>query len=697
MSDDKNYTKNKMVVADNPIRKPEEDLLGRNTYAQSFARHVLALDVTDGAVVGVLGAWGSGKTSFVNLARAEFEKAGIPVVDFNPWMFSGAEQLIEKFFIEVSAQLKNKKDFAEIAKNLAEYGEIFSDLKWLPVVGPWIERVSETSKALKSFIERRKGGIGGQRQKLTQTLNALHQPIVVVLDDIDRLSSAEIRDIFKVVRLTASFPKVIYILAFDRTRVEQALSDDGVPGRAYLEKILQVAIDIPAIPSQVMHSQILEAIDKSLQGIDKPGVFNQDIWPDLFFEVIRPLIRNMRDVRRYAAAIHGTVSSLGGQIALADVLALEAIRVFLPDVYSKLHNSMAGLTTVFSYGYGIRSESPEFKDAIDKLIEAAGEHSEVVRSMIKHLFLAARRHIGDSSYGEEWKKNWLSERRVAHEHVLTLYLEHVAGEGFKAFAEAEHAFRIMEDLEAFNSYLNSLKIERLEDVIAALETFEDKFTPKHVIPGVIALLNIRPILPERPRGMFGFDTSLVVGRVTYRLIRSLKDPSLVEESVRKILPQVTLLSAKLELINQIGYRKDIGLKLVTEDAASEFEKAWRAEVRATLKENFESEHDLLRVLILARETAEDEPAFELPDDPGFTLTILQSARNEVRSQSMGSRTVHRLPRLEWDSLIKIFGDEGELRERINRLRETMPKDDNEVLKLAEKYLGGWRPKEFDNE
>jgi ABC-type glutathione transport system ATPase component len=77
------------VRGDNPIRRPDEDTLGRSTTATLFARQVLALDVSEGVVVGVLGRWGSGKTSFVNLARAEFERAGASILDFNPWMLAG--------------------------------------------------------------------------------------------------------------------------------------------------------------------------------------------------------------------------------------------------------------------------------------------------------------------------------------------------------------------------------------------------------------------------------------------------------------------------------------------------------------------------------------------------------------------------------------------------------------------------------
>ena len=44
-------------------------------------------------------------------------------------------------------------------------------------------------------------------------------------------------------------------------RVEQALGEQGIPGRDYLEKILQIGIDLPAVPAEVMNSQVFRAID----------------------------------------------------------------------------------------------------------------------------------------------------------------------------------------------------------------------------------------------------------------------------------------------------------------------------------------------------------------------------------------------------------------------------------------------------
>jgi hypothetical protein len=685
------------VPSDNPITKPEDDALGRAKFAQSFADQILTLDSSEGVVVAVLGPWGAGKTSFINLACTRLNQCGIAVLEFNPWMFSGADQLVQAFFVELSAQLKLRHDYAELGKLVNDYGEAFSGLGWLPLVGPWIERGRAATRIVAKLLERRKEGIRATRQKVREALEKLEKPIVVILDDTDRLTTPEIRDVFKLVRLTANFPKIIYLLAFDRIRVEQALGEQGIPGRDYLEKILQIGIDLPAVPDGVLSSQIFKAIDGALAGIENRGRFDENVWPDVFMEVIRPLIRNMRDVRRYAAAIHGTVRDLDGQVALVDVLALEAVRVFLPDVFRSMHLAVDGLTNT-SNGYGMQGDQACLKTQIETLLKAAGDREEIVRNLIQRIFPAAGRHIGGTSYGGGWTNGWLRERRVAHEDLLRYYLERVMGERLLSFAEAENAWARMTDCEALDSYLRSLPIERVQDVISSLEAYEDQFATEHVVPATVVLLNLLPDLPERQLGMMDFGTRLVVGRVVYRLVRAPKDPEAVESAVREILPQVRSLSSKLELITDVGYREGAGHKLVSEDAAKGFEREWRGSVRAASAEALGKETELLRTLLLTKQDAgADEPAFAIPDSPAVTQALLKAARGEVRSQSMGSRAVRHKPRLAWDSLIEVYGDEATLRKRIEQLKASEPNDAGDLLDLADKYLSGWRPKDFGDD
>jgi hypothetical protein len=54
--------------SDRPIKRPSEDLLGRAGFALELARAIDRLAVaSDGFVIALLGEWGSGKTSVIEL------------------------------------------------------------------------------------------------------------------------------------------------------------------------------------------------------------------------------------------------------------------------------------------------------------------------------------------------------------------------------------------------------------------------------------------------------------------------------------------------------------------------------------------------------------------------------------------------------------------------------------------------------
>jgi hypothetical protein len=681
------------VRGDNPIQSASQDALGRTAIAKEFAKQILSLDASEGIVVGVLGPWGSGKTSFINLAKADLEQAGVAVIDFNPWMFSGAEQLVDSFFIEVSAQLKIRPGLAEIAKQIQEYGELFSGLASIPFIGGWFSVGMGVAKAFNKILDRRKEGIDKRRKKVADALRLMNEPIAVVIDDVDRLSTNEIRDVFKLVRLTANFPNVVYIVAFDRRRVEEALAEQGVSGRDYLEKILQIGVDMPAVSAGALHQQLFRAIDDALSDIENPGNFDADAWPDIFVEVIAPLIRNMRDVRRYAASMRGTVNSLDGQIALCDVLALEAVRTFIPDVFARLHS----LSSLLTMPEDDHTNAQSSQNKVDKLIEDASANADVIKALIRRLFPAAERFVGGSHFGRDWQSKWLKARRVAHIEFLKLYLERDAGTVLLAFNEAENAWRLMSDEAGFEAYMRALDVHRLESVISSLEAYEEDFAAEHVVPGCVVLLNLSPDIPDRPRGMFEFGADMIVGRVVYRLLRSLDDPDRVEAAAREILPKLKRLTGKLQLLSTVGYRENVGHKLISESAAVEMESTWRSQVRAATDAELEMEPDLLRVLYEAKRHEDPASApIQIPNTTGVTLALLRSAKSETKQQSAGSRSIRRLPRLPWDVLIEIYGSEEILKERIEAIK-TIDCGEADLLTLADRYIAGWRPSHRDDD
>ena len=726
------------LPGDNPIREPKDDRLQRTDIAGAFARHVLTLDASEGTAVGVFGPWGSGKTSFINLARESFDEAGIPVLDFNPWLFSGTEQLVERFFVEMSAAMGEQEELTEIGEALRKYGtalntaaSIASTLLAVPQIGEVVKTITETADGAAT-----PESVEAQRKTIQSALEKRDRQIIVVLDDVDRLSGPEIRAVFKLVRLTASFPNLVYIVPCDRPRVEAALEEKnhGLSGSDYLEKIIQWSFNLPEIPIHLLRKQLWASIEGALEGVDESGRLDDQTWLDVRAEIVEPLVRNIRDVRRYAIALRQTVAGLNGEVALVDVLGLEAVRVFLPDVFVRLPGAIESLTfasrsverrldriikenraePTFELNRWLKAQITGLIDgaATDRKSAAIGTAREVTEAMIDRLFpFGARvRRMNDTDsdpYVNEEAADHLAERRVAHEQILRLYLERVIGPELLVFHHAEGTLARMADHGEMDRFIRQLDPAQWQNVVLNLCDLSERFVPAHVEPGILVLLNLWPDMPKRLGSSSQDDARSTVRAATSRLLGTLEDASAVEGVVRRVLPKLKSLSSKLELTLQVSHREKSGSMLVTKTAAEEFESMLQKEIRAASADDLAEERTPSRVMVFARQYVKPpEKAMDIEDSPKLTFALLCDVQGEVTVGSLGSRAVRRTPTLIWERLIDLYGSEDVLWTRIADLKarfeelkpwiedQEIPLEEAErLLQLADDYIAGLRPGE----
>ena len=128
---------------DQPITSKREDLLDRAGFANAVARTIRTIDASRGAVVAVMAPWGTGKTSLVNMVLETLHEApALTTIEFNPWLFSGTDQLLLRFFGELATQIRLKAPTQQrVADLLLVYGQLISPLQLLPAAGPWIGRL----------------------------------------------------------------------------------------------------------------------------------------------------------------------------------------------------------------------------------------------------------------------------------------------------------------------------------------------------------------------------------------------------------------------------------------------------------------------------------------------------------------------------------------------------------------------------
>jgi predicted KAP-like P-loop ATPase len=623
--------------------------------------------------------------------KEQFEtEPALTVVDFNPWMFSGTNQLMTFFFQEIGAELKVRgvNRFGKAADWFAQYAGVLKPIAgFVPLPGATVvaEALAGAASGVAATTDADRS-VKKLRDEIRKELLALENPIVVVIDDIDRLTTAEIREIFKLVRLTASFPNIIYVLAFDRKRVEDALSEDGIPGRAYLEKIVQLSFDVPQVPEKLRRSQVFKELD-SVLGQVAGGDLNESRWSDVYFEVIDPLLDNMRDVTRYAISSRATIKSLGKEVDLVDLLALEAVRIFRPEIIPALSRLRTELTRVRSYADRVDERA---KMQVEQLLETFKDDQELILRLLRQIFPAARQYVENHGYGHDSVNEWRKDHRLAHIDYLNLYLDRVAPDELAAFRSAEHAFSLLADRTSLATYLSQLDPAALEDVLQGLEVYERTFPIEAITPASITLLNLIDSMPKnKARGLFDLGRpDLSVGRVILRMLRRVDDESEREAIASEIIPELETYSSHLDFLTTIGYQDGAGHKLVSEAYATAAEGTFVEKVLAAAPTDAKREWDALRVYWTVKEKT-GNPPLKTEKDSSLIRAVFESAKSTNRSQSFDSRHVKMTEVLAWSTLIEVFGTEKAIKTAANLVR----KEDKsaEILTVVDKYLGGWRP------
>lgn len=86
-------SKENILKIDSPITKYDEDILDRKKFASQIRKIIKHYENEECLTLGIMGSWGSGKTSFINMIFDQNEdnilnKKEFKVMRFNPWNFS---------------------------------------------------------------------------------------------------------------------------------------------------------------------------------------------------------------------------------------------------------------------------------------------------------------------------------------------------------------------------------------------------------------------------------------------------------------------------------------------------------------------------------------------------------------------------------------------------------------------------------
>ena len=342
---------------DTPISNFDEDLLHRSEFAKQFAKNLIMLPNNQSFTISLNGCWGSGKTSLINLVKKEIEHlcnydeeiTSWPiVVDFAPWNTLDENAIISQFFSTFSQNfpINKLKSFLKNSKTQLAINIV----KQIPRIGTFISKLQDSfDKYLKDFLGESQNLIT-QKNEIEIRLGKTSLKYIVFIDDIDRLNNKEIRLLIQLIKAVCDFPNVIYVLSFDKNIVAKALENEqNIDGRSYLEKIIQLSIDIPAVGQTDLHQYLFKKIDETLGSLPE-NEFDSERWSGIFHAGFGDYFTTLRQVNRYTNSLKFKYSSYKAVLDTVDFLIMESIAMFEPELLDLIRENRELLCNLTLFG-----------------------------------------------------------------------------------------------------------------------------------------------------------------------------------------------------------------------------------------------------------------------------------------------------------------------------------------------------------
>jgi KAP family P-loop domain. len=437
-------------ASDAAIRSSAEDLLGRTDFAASLADAIAQSSSDHTIVIALNGDWGTGKSSIKNLVVEHLTKRDMTkVIEFNPWNFSGEKELAGGFFHDLGLALgihepgtgETKRAAAwntlatrlsggaSAVKNVGRVLGIFG-VPMAEVIGSTVsdalKQGSELSKEAKEALEEQskleKKTLSELRADLLENLPRLKKPLLVVVDDIDRLTSDEVCLLFRMVKANADFPGVIFLLLFDRPQVVRALAEIATgQGEAFLEKIVQVSFDVPDLSPD----EVLEFANKEMNKLLKAmrikfPAAEQKRWETLQTD-LSSYFTTLRSVRRFMNSLRFHMSLFqtrgGFELNVVDLAVLETLRVFENALYRRLPRFRSMLLAEDPYFPGLDYQKEQGREQFKQLVESvAPGRQDAIATTLRRIFP----HMA-SGDGIDPDPITITSRRVGHPEMFEAY------------------------------------------------------------------------------------------------------------------------------------------------------------------------------------------------------------------------------------------------------------------------------------
>jgi hypothetical protein len=337
------------------------DRLGHSVFAQRISQVLRSISAPQGYVIGLHGPWGSGKSTVLNFVEQGLKQAeqdtdnALLVVRFEPWIISGHQDVTAAFMkllaekLRSTAQNRAKKIGKAALRGVRGGADPVLDA--IATIGVIADPTGGVATKLASAVGKKAVAAAAGKwleepslqtsySTLVKALKELDHRIVVMVDDIERLTAEEIRDLMTMVKTLGKLPNVIYLLCYDRNVVWGALKtiDPDSRSGAFAEKIVQHELELPPPSRSAMLALLNDALGFLELG-DEPGMRRNAM---VRAGLIR-WARQPRDIVRLANSLKFCWPALKGEIDPDDLICMEGLRLHDRELFEWIRDNREAL------------------------------------------------------------------------------------------------------------------------------------------------------------------------------------------------------------------------------------------------------------------------------------------------------------------------------------------------------------------
>ena len=324
------------------------DELSFEKYVERVAQGIVKYESEESLVMSIEGEWGSGKTTFINFLVEhikdirEDEKFKYEFIHFNPWLITNTEQIVKLFFKELQKVILSNsvgakvKEFKEDFKSFVSFftpDDISIGIDSTKIKYNIAKKLASESKTLEEL-----------KNDINKYLSELNIKIIIVIDDIDRLTDKETEHIFRLVKGVADFYNLIYILSYDKSIVSQSIEKfKSENGQRYLEKIINYPLTIPKAHEVTIKKMLKSEFDSILKNL-KNDQISLNEWStsyewDRLFQVILKYIKTIRDKNQLINIVSFEYPIIHEDTNIWDFIALSVIKLKVYPLYEYIKNN----------------------------------------------------------------------------------------------------------------------------------------------------------------------------------------------------------------------------------------------------------------------------------------------------------------------------------------------------------------------